>query len=158
MNRADAQSLRRILVRTVTDDRDRRTPREIPPKVRLELAAGAVVAGEIEEVTGVHHRVKRISDRLETLSSKVGELGERVAHTDGKVESLVVETRSQTAMLRDIVSGQVAAATEVRTKRATTAIEDTADLRKSRRALLIAIVTGLVSGGGLLALLQRAGC
>jgi hypothetical protein len=56
------------------------------------------------------------------------------------------------------VSGQVAAATEVRTKRATTAIEDTADLRKSRRALLIAIVTGLVSGGGLLALLQRAGC
>jgi hypothetical protein len=141
----------------VPDDRDRQPPKAIP----LHALS--------DEDTGIHARVKRLSEGYAALTAEVGRQGEQIdavredladvretsARSEGKLDVLVEGFRSVTTIHTERTTSDI----QVATARAKTAIEDAADAKKARRAVFSKLLVTAIGSAGLLELLHRwAGC
>jgi predicted nucleic acid-binding Zn-ribbon protein len=110
--------------------------------------------------------VLQLRTKVEGLDTKVDDLGERVAKADGQLSVFVGETKLQTELIKTIATKHIEVDAEqdiaqirVQAKKNETAIADEADRKATRRRFLLTVATAVLSGSGLLALLEHvAGC
>lgn len=99
------------------------------------------LAGLTRDVEVVHHKVDTVSDH-------VGDLRVDVARVSTVVDSIRSTLDEQNEIKRVRVVAEVNADVETRKTAQIVAIEDDADRRKARRALLLKVAYGLVVAAG----------
>lgn len=137
----------------MTDDDRPKKYRKTPPFGSRELAAPHEV---VPETTGVHTRIRRISDELKSQGSRLSNVERDVsqvkvitASMDGKLDGVAIAIDAfQTAV--QTTNTHIRADIEVTKARAITETEDKGDARKTRRRLLLKIASAF-GGTGIIA-------